>query len=51
MENIYDYVEDIVLSIGGNGNDVEAAMREIEKNNYTTIEEVRSYMDREYYKE
>ena len=48
MKNIIEYAEDIVLSMGGNGNDVEQVINEIKKNGYVTIEEVKSYLENYY---
>ena len=48
MEKIFEYTEDIILSMGGNGEYVEQITEEIKENGYTTIEEVKSHLENYY---
>ena len=49
--DIFEYAEDIILSMGGNGADVEQITEEIKENGYTTIEEVKSHLEKYYTEE
>lgn len=42
------YAEEIILSMGGNGADVEQIIEEIKESGYTTIEEVKSHLENYY---
>lgn len=48
MENIIEYTKRIVLSMGGNEEDIDQILDEIKENGYTTIEEVKSHLDNYY---
>ena len=48
MENILKYAEDIIISMGGNNVDIEQITEEIRDCGYTTIEEVKSYLNNYY---
>ena len=49
--DIFKYAEDIILSMGGNGADVEQITEEIKESGYTTIEEVKSHLENYYIQE
>lgn len=42
------YVEEIILSIGGNEADIEQITDEIKESGYTTIEEIKSHLEQYY---
>ena len=48
MENIIEYIKRIVLSMGGNEEDIDQILDEINENGYTTIEEVKSHLENYY---
>lgn len=48
MENIIEHTKRIVLSVGGNEEDIDQILDEIKENRYTTIEEVRSHLENYY---
>ena len=48
MEKLFEYAEEIILSMGGNEVDIEQITEEIKKSGYITIEEVKSHLERNY---
>lgn len=48
MLDMFKYAEEIILSMGGNGTNIEQVTSEIKENGYTTIEEVKSHLERYY---
>lgn len=51
MEKLFEYAEEIILSMGGNEADIEQITEEIKANGYTTIEEVKSHLENYYIEE
>lgn len=48
MEDIYNYVKDIILSIGGKKEDVKRVIKIIKENGYTTMEEIELFLENLY---
>ena len=46
--DIFEYAEDIILSMGGNEADIEQITEEIKESGYTTIEEIKSHLENYY---
>lgn len=44
--SISEYIEDIILSKGGNWQNIEEIENAVKQNGFTTIEEVKSYLER-----
>ena len=44
--SILQYIEDIILSKGGNEENIKDIENEVKQNGFTTIEEVKSYLER-----
>lgn len=44
--SISEYIEDIILSKGGNWQNIEEIENAVNQNGFTTIEEVKSYLER-----
>lgn len=47
-KDIYEYVEGIIFSIGGNDKDVKRVMKKIREKKCMTIEEVNSFLENVY---
>lgn len=48
MENIIEYIKRIVFSMGGNKEDIDQILDEINENGCTTFEEVKSHLENYY---
>lgn len=48
MEKLFEYAEEVILSMGGNEADIKQITEEIKESGYTTIEEVKSHLENYY---
>ena len=48
MEELLKYAEELIISVGGNEEDVEQIIEEIIESGYTTKEEVDSHLENYY---
>ncbi len=48
MENLNNYAEKMIISIGGNEADIEQIINEIRENNYKTKEEIKWHLENYY---